>query len=352
MSNNKKVVFLNKIYNIFFMGDIIEFKKEERNNLKRNLLIGGGLLGSGIALAALLKGKKVNKQVLNSLPQTKNLQPKSEVGVKSYIRNGKIVKAHRKRVIKAKPKNVSTENNKKIISYNTKQYISEPSNKVKNEIDIFENELKDLNFKDSRTFDKLYEKYNFEKIDDLYYSEKDYSESLVKTLRDKFIVDNNINETEKKALNTYIGRGYKFINGVLTGTIKPDAKILKIIENLDDCLKKAPEYNRQDKKLYRYIKIDNSDSKLIDSILNNYKVESIIEESRYLSTSSDPLFNADWISESPIRFVIKPKAKDIRFFYYKEKEVLFERNTKFKINNINKTEDETWSGYEIEMEEI
>ena len=55
------------------MSDIAEFKKKDSNNLKRNLMIGAGLLG-GVALTT--------------------------IGVRSYLRNGKLVRPSTRKVNK------------------------------------------------------------------------------------------------------------------------------------------------------------------------------------------------------------------------------------------------------------
>jgi len=58
---------------IYLIGDIAEFKKNDKDNTKRNLLIAGGLLGAGIL---------------------------GTIAVKSYLRNGKLVKPTTRKVIK------------------------------------------------------------------------------------------------------------------------------------------------------------------------------------------------------------------------------------------------------------
>ena len=59
---------------IYLIGDIAEFKKNDKDNTRRNLLIAGGLLGAGIL---------------------------GTVAVKSYLRNGKLVKQSTRKVEKS-----------------------------------------------------------------------------------------------------------------------------------------------------------------------------------------------------------------------------------------------------------
>lgn len=405
MLNNKRFIFLDELNKIskkfFFIGEIVEFKKE-KSNLKRNLLISGGLLTSGITLAVLAKNKKVNNPINISKPvvQTSKQLPitlpsgkiksksiedqiketlsksltnnnnnkveealskigvKSDVGVKSYIRNGKIVKAHKKRVLKVKPKSNIKEVKDEILSTNKEQYILEPVNKIESTktIDIFEKDLNDLDFTNSESFDILSSKYNFSAIDDLYFTESPSLESLSRILKNKFSKDNNITKYERKALVAYIRNEHKKLNEFLTTGIAENSNISETIKDLDSCLDKLPKYKGE--KLYRYVKIDDSKKEsIIKSILNNYQKGNIIDEPRYMSTTSDSIFDDEWLKESPVRFIIKPKkqntkARDIRFFNHEEKEVLFQRNTKFKVGNTRNSKDDKWEGYEIELEEI
>ena len=59
---------------IYLISDIAEFKKNDKDNTRRNLLIAGGLLGAGIL---------------------------GTVAVKSYLRNGKLVKQSTRKVEKS-----------------------------------------------------------------------------------------------------------------------------------------------------------------------------------------------------------------------------------------------------------
>ena len=59
---------------IYLIGDIAEFKNNDKDNTRRNLLIAGGLLGAGVL---------------------------GTVAVKSYLRNGKLVKQSTRKVEKS-----------------------------------------------------------------------------------------------------------------------------------------------------------------------------------------------------------------------------------------------------------
>jgi hypothetical protein len=60
---------------IYLIGDIAEFKKNDKDNTRRNLLIAGGLLGAGVL---------------------------GTVAVKSYLRNGKLVRQSTRTIIPSK----------------------------------------------------------------------------------------------------------------------------------------------------------------------------------------------------------------------------------------------------------
>jgi hypothetical protein len=280
---------------MFLISDITTFSKKKDN--RNNLLLGGAILGTGLL---------------------------GVVGVKSYLRNGRLVKQYnRNQVVKTAVKSTNV-----------------------NELNSY---LSNSNF----SFNELFSKFDLNKMN------IDYKGNLFKPIKDKYISKYKLTELEKDTLDAYIKHGgHEDINNYLiTGNATDEVK--QNVDNLNNLFDRLPKLNNS--KTYRYIKdVDPND------LISNYKIGGIVTEPRFTSATTNERFNDDFFNYSKVRFKIKSKsnnsnAVDIRGFNPKEEEVIFKPGTSFKINNIKQHEftyetrsnkNKPWKGYEIEIEEV
>lgn len=281
---------------MFLISDITTFsKKKERRN---NLLLDAAILGTGLL---------------------------GVVGVKSYLRNGRLVKSYnRNQVVKTVVKSTNV-----------------------NELNSY---LSNSNF----SFNELFSKFDLNKMNDLV-----DGSNLFKAIKDKYVKQHSLTKLEQTTLNKYIKHdGHEDINNYLiTGNATDEVK--QNVDNLNNLFDRLPKLNNSE--TYRYIKDVNP-----NDLISNYKIGDIVTEPRFTSATTNERFNDDFLKYSKVRFKIKSKsnnsnAVDIRGFNPKEEEVIFKRGTSFKINNIKQHEftyetrsnkNKQWKGYEIEIEEV
>lgn len=149
----------------------------------------------------------------------------------------------------------------------------------------------------------------------------------------------DLSEEEQYAINQYIGSESYRINEVLRNDLELTKQQQIMINNLDKALEKMPNYEGN---VTRSIMLDGEN--LIE-FLENHKVNKNIKYKQYISTTIGTRYN----NLSNIELHIKSiNGKDIRKYNKEEQEVLFKRNTIFRIikkEKINKV-------YHIYMEEI
>jgi hypothetical protein len=362
---------------MFLISDITTFSKKKRSN-RNNLLLGGAILGTGLL---------------------------GVVGVKSYLRNGRLVKQYNRNQLLSKPVVKSTKVNrvndiwdevgdvtpvKKTSSINKdlklklllggketklllpaatqpiikrvrKRNLIQPINNdvivlgdVNNKTNTIKDEFESYVNSDDFNYDELFNKFNLQELNN--------SEEVINpfiTLRRKYIKDNNITEDERKSLVNYVRHNYEDVNNYLINGIGTN-ETKQLIDKLDNVLDRLPTF--ENRTMYRYIR--NVDP---NNLISNYKIGGIVTEPRFTSTSTNELFDeTEFLKHSKVRFKIKSKlnnsnAVDIRGFNADEQEVIFKRGTSFKINNIKQHEftyetrsnkNKPWKGYEIEIEEV
>lgn len=149
-----------------------------------------------------------------------------------------------------------------------------------------------------------------------------------------------LTESEKYAINKYIGFNSYVYNEKLRQEMDLTNEEAKILTDLDKALEKMPIYKGT---VTRSISIMSDD---LDMFLKKYSVGSIITEKAYTSTTKGEIYNP----EARVQMTIKSKSgKDISKYNEQEQEILFSRGTKFKILKVDTSED---FYVKIELEEV
>ncbi len=143
----------------------------------------------------------------------------------------------------------------------------------------------------------------------------------------------NLEPEERRALNTYISSEAYKINEKLRNGSKLGARDNKLITNLDSALDKMPNYEGE---VYRSLSSVGLD---VDEYLKTYEVGKIKTYPSYFSTGTE-VYDGSFL----VQYVIKSKTgKDLRKHNPEESEILFKRDTKFKVTKVEK--------HKIHMEE-
>ena len=139
-----------------------------------------------------------------------------------------------------------------------------------------------------------------------------------------------LTDDEKYAINQYISAGSYTLNERLrNGTELTDAE-KKMITNLDSALLKLPVYEGL---ASRSVTLD---GERLEKFLKEHEEGESITYLQYSSFTSGKVYNAD----ANIRlWVNSTDAKDISGYNPGEKEILYSRNARFRINNVEKTPD-------------
>ncbi len=142
--------------------------------------------------------------------------------------------------------------------------------------------------------------------------------------------DNSLTYDERYAINTYIGAESYNINEKLRLNLNLTKEDKTFVNNLDNALNKMENY---DGTVKRSIWIDSDD---IDYFLKDFKEGKDINLKSYVSTTKGKIYNP----EARVQMKIKSKTgKNITKYNEAEQEILFRRNTKFKVIKIDTTDD-------------
>lgn len=148
-----------------------------------------------------------------------------------------------------------------------------------------------------------------------------------------------LSDDEQYAINQYIGPESYKINETLRNDLNLTKQQKKLINNLDKALDKMPNYNGV---VQRSIMLDKEN---LNKFIRNHEIGKKIKYNQYISTTTGSRYN----ELSNIELHIKSKTgKDIRRFNEGEQEILFKRNTVFKVIKKEKIGNE----YHIYMEEV
>ena len=134
-----------------------------------------------------------------------------------------------------------------------------------------------------------------------------------------------LSDDEQAALNNYISSdSYKINDDLRRNKISKNKK--QFIENLDAALDKMPIYHSS-KPLQRDYFFDKQEA--LDDFISNFEIGGVFTDSSYISTSK--IYYGQ--GKETIHVIIKSSktGRDISEFNFNEQEVLFPRNSKFRI---------------------
>ncbi|WP_300630750.1 minor capsid protein [uncultured Thomasclavelia sp.] len=151
---------------------------------------------------------------------------------------------------------------------------------------------------------------------------------------------NSLTKENKHAINSYVSSSSYFINDVLRNGYKLDDEQKEIVKNLDDALNKMHPYEGDlTRSVYFY------DVQSFDNFLKEYEVGKILTIKQYLSTTKGDVYNPE--AQVQLKILNSKNGINISAFNNSEDEVLYKRNSKFKVIRIYIENDVTY----IELEE-
>lgn len=151
---------------------------------------------------------------------------------------------------------------------------------------------------------------------------------------------NSLTKENKHAINSYVSSSSYFINDILRNGYKLDDEQKEIVKNLDDALNKMHPYEGDlTRSVYFY------DVQSFDNFLKEYEVGKILTIKQYLSTTKGDVYNPE--AQVQLKILNSKNGINISAFNNSEDEVLYKRNSKFKVIRIYIENDVTY----IELEE-
>lgn len=151
---------------------------------------------------------------------------------------------------------------------------------------------------------------------------------------------NSLTKENKHAINSYVSSSSYFINDILRNGYKLNDEQKEIVKNLDDALNKMHPYEGDlTRSVYFY------DAQSFDNFLKEYEVGKILTIKQYLSTTKGDVYNHE--AQVQLKILNSKNGINISAFNNSEDEVLYKRNSKFKVIRIYIENDVTY----IELEE-
>ena len=155
----------------------------------------------------------------------------------------------------------------------------------------------------------------------------DKPKTLENTKESDKITSEELTDTDVKAIFDYMTAKSYVVNEKLRTGAELLPEDTEFIKNLDNALAKMPNYegNLQRSLLF-------SDNVEMDSFIRRHSVGNKVTYSEYLSTTKGTVYNP----EGQVQIYIRDakKGKDISSLNEKEKEVLYERNSSFLVENV------------------
>lgn len=148
-----------------------------------------------------------------------------------------------------------------------------------------------------------------------------------------------LSDDEQYAINRYISSESYKINEILRDELKLTKQQEKVVESLDKALEKMPNFEGNVNRSL----IVNKDE--LNKFLQIHKIGNKVLYKAYISTTAKNRYN----DLSNVELHIKSKkGKDLRNYNKEEQEILFERNSEFKIIQLK----EINKAYHVYMEEL
>ena len=146
-----------------------------------------------------------------------------------------------------------------------------------------------------------------------------------------FITKLGIGEVGLKALNEYISSKSYNINEKLRKNLPLTNEEKTLILNLDEALEQMPTY-QGDLTRSLYFMYDED----VENFIKQYQIGDVKEYPEFLSTTFGAVYNEK--AQVQINIVNSKRGRDISKYNSKEKEVLYQRNSKFRVINIKQKE--------------
>ena len=145
-----------------------------------------------------------------------------------------------------------------------------------------------------------------------------------------------LTEDEQLAINQYISFDFYVINDKLRNGLEFTELEKKMLNNLDNALKKMSKYEGTVSRSLYF-----GDNKMVEGFISRFKIGHEISFKEYLSTTNaNELYNPD--GEIQIFVENSKRGRNVANINVQEKEVLYERNSNFIVLNVVKQNDKYW----------
>ena len=163
---------------------------------------------------------------------------------------------------------------------------------------------------------------NFDDFRTKYYDANDFIKE-----QDIFCDKYDITKEERKAIYDYVSSKSYIINDKLRNSNILNEEYKRIKMNLNSALDKIPNYNGTVTRSLEFY-----DDETLQTFLKRYSIDENITYKEFLSTTRGETYNPD--GQVQITIVDAENGKDISLFNFKEKEVLYNTDSNFKVIDI------------------
>lgn len=163
----------------------------------------------------------------------------------------------------------------------------------------------------------------------------------VKAVEQKYYTYLKLYKEEEASIVRYISSdSYKINEDLRNGNkLTEDMEVFK--KTLDNALKKMPEYKGTVTRSLQFMYDDD-----LETFLKEHKADKVVLNKSYISTTKG---KGEYNPDGQVQMIIKSKkGRDVSMVNEAENEVLFERNSKFKVKDVYQKDGKTY----IEVEEV